>query len=247
MSITPHEAAEEAAYEALVDQLYDEHREQAFREFIADEALMEEIYEKHRERAIEEFTVERLTSFYEANPLVAQPPCGALAESKMLLAEGHTTGAQVFAAVAIEVGLKSVLLKPVVHGLICGESTAEIISDLALRHTRFDFLHRLLAKILQEHGGVDLETYIRPGAAKKLLCEISEVQKCRDRLLHRAETASPVQAKQAIAVAEAILEQLFPTVMKKLGLHLHEGPRICWGYCEARRAERLQRPTTPAG
>ena len=243
MSITP----DEAAYEEYMDRVYEEHREQAFKEFIADEALMEELYEKHRDRAIEEFTVERLTSFYEANPMVAQPPCGALAGSKILLAKGHTTAAQVFGAIAVEIGLKSVLLKPVVHGLIYGDSTAEIISDLALRHTRFDFFHRLLAQILQEYGGVDLETYIRAGAAKKLLSEISEVQKCRDRLLHRAETASPVQAEQAIAVAEAILEQLFPTVMKTLGLHLHNGPRICWGYCKVRRAERLQRPTTPAG
>lgn len=243
MSITP----DEAAWEEFTDQLYEEHREQAFKEFTADEALMEELYEKHRERAIEEFTVERLTSFYEAHPLVAQPACDALAEAKLLLASGHTTAAQVFGAIAVEVGLKSVLLKPVVHGLIHGESTAEIIWELALRRTSVGSLRKLLLQILQEHGGVDLKSYIRAGAMKLLWEEIRDVQQRRNDLLHGAEIASRVEAEQAIAVAEAILEQLFPTVVKTLGLHLHDGPRICWGYCEIRRAERLQRLATPAG
>jgi len=190
------------------------------------EEWMDELYREHKEQAIEEFTGERLQSFYLTHPLVAQPPSEALASARRLL-DGDTSAAQVFAAVAVEVGLKVALLKPVVHGLVHNESAAEIITDLTLRHTRFDFFHRLLSQILFEHGGVDLRTYTREGIAKSLWEEILEVQKCRDHVLHRAESASLAQAEQAIAVAAAILERLFPAVVSHLGLHLHDGVRIC--------------------
>ena len=72
------------------------------------------------------------------------------------------------------------------------------------------------------------------------------MQERRNDLLHGAEIASRVEAEQAIAVAEAILEQLFPAVMKRLGLHLHDGPRICWGYCELRRSTFLPQSAAPA-
>ena len=190
------------------------------------EEWMDELYRDHKEQAIEEFTDERLKSFYLAHPLIAQPPLEALAEARKLV-EAHTSAAQVFAAVAVEVGLKAALLKPVVHGLVHSESAADIITDLTLRHTRFDFFHKLLSQILSEHGGVDLEIYTRASTAKTLWDEILEVQKCRDRLLHRAESANLAQTEQAIAVAEAIIEKLFPTVVSHLGLHLHDGVRIC--------------------
>jgi hypothetical protein len=212
------------------------------------EEWMDELYREHKEQAIEEFTDERLHSFYLAHPLVAKPPSEALAEARKL-AKAHTSAAQVFAAVSVEVGLKVALLKPVVHGLVHSESAAEIITDLTLRHTRFDFFHKLLSQILSEHGGVDLETYTRAGAGKTLWNEIIEVQKCRDHLLHRAETASSAQAMQAIAVAEAIVEELFPTVISHLGLHLHDGMRVCGDHrCRyrhiLRKAEQARLPTT---
>ena len=189
------------------------------------ETAMDELYREHKDQAIEEFTAERLNSFYLAHPHIAQPPFEALAEARNLI-EGHTSAAQVFAAVATEVGLKDALLKPVVHGLVHSEPAAEIITEFTLR-TRFDFFHKLLSEILSEHGGVDLKTYKRAGVAKNLWDEILEIQRCRHRVLHKAESSSPAQAEQAIAVAETILEKLFPTVVSHLGLHLHDGVRIC--------------------
>jgi len=190
------------------------------------EQWMDALYREHKEQAIEEFTDERLKSFYVAHPLVAQLAVETLAEARKLL-EGHSTAAQVFAAIAVEVGLKVALLKPVVRGLVHSESTAEIITDLTLRHTRFDFFHQLLSEILLKHGGVNLESYAREGASKGLWAEIQEVQKCRDRVVHRAESATREQAERAIAIARVILEDLFPAVVSHLGLHLHDGVRVC--------------------
>ena len=81
------------------------------------EEWMDELYREHKEQAIEEFTGERLKSFYLAHPLIARPSFEALTEARKLV-EGHLSAAQVIAAVAVEVGLKDALLKPVVHGLV---------------------------------------------------------------------------------------------------------------------------------
>ncbi len=40
-------------------------------------------------------------------------------------------------------------------------------------------------------------------------------------IVHQAETASQEEAEPAIAVAAWILEEIFPGVVKKLGLYLH--------------------------
>lgn len=44
---------------------------------------------------------------------------------------------------------------------------------------------------------------------------------------HRAEQGSYEDARKSIEVASAILETLFPAVATQLGLHIHEGFRLC--------------------
>jgi len=114
---------------------------------------MEELYNEHRKQAIEEFTAERLQSFYVDNPMVAEAALRSLVESRNLLPQ-HPAAALIFAAIAIEVGLKVALLKPVVYGLVHSESVAGVITDLILAQTGVKRFRNLLFKILSEYGGV---------------------------------------------------------------------------------------------
>jgi hypothetical protein len=190
------------------------------------EEWMEELYAEHSKQAIEEFTAERLQSFYLNNPLLVKPPLDALVESRLLLG-AHPAAALVFAAIATEVGLKEVLLKPVVYGLVHSESAATLITELALGHTGMDRFRDLLYQILSEHGGLDLGSFVRPGCSKKLWEEVRDVQKRRNAILHRAELRSYEDVRQSIEVASCILETLFPAVATQLGLHIHDGFRLC--------------------
>lgn len=56
-----------------------------------------------------------------------------LLTSRALLSK-HPTPALVFATIAIEVGLKVILLKPIVYGLVHDTSAAGLITDLAIGH-----------------------------------------------------------------------------------------------------------------
>ena len=77
------------------------------------DAAMDALYEEHKEIAIDEFIYERLQSYYLNNPNLIQAPINSLNQSQMLL-NHNATAAFIFAAIAIEVGLKFGFIKPMV-------------------------------------------------------------------------------------------------------------------------------------
>lgn len=192
----------------------------------AREQYLEDLYEEHRKEAIEEFTSERLSSYYSENKQLAKPAFEALSDAKALSAL-NPTASLVLAAIAMEVGLKAILLKPIVYGLVHTDSVASLITDLALAHTGMDRYKKLLLHLLREHSGVDLDTFTRSGSKKTLWEEISEIQTARNAIMHRAEKGSPEMDQLALAVASEIIDHIFPDIVEGMGFHLHDGYRIC--------------------
>src|SRR4030067_923785 len=193
----------------------------------AYEQYMDDLYEEHRQEAIEELTYERLCSYYNGNKLLAKPAFEALSEARKLN-ESNPSAGLIFAAIAMEVGLKTMLLKPIVHGLVHAESVASLITDLTVSsHTGMDRYRTLLLHVLQEHGGVDLNTFKRTGSNKTLWEEINDIQKIRNAIMHRAEKSAQQNADLALEVASEIIDNIFPAVVGKMGFHLHDGYRIC--------------------
>ncbi len=193
---------------------------------VAYDRYMAELYEEHKKEAIEEFTAERLQSYFIENKLLAESATKALSEARNLL-HLNTTAGFIFGAIAMEVGLKTTLLKPIVHGLVHAESVAALITELTISQPSMGRYSKILFQILEKQGGIDLISYKRVGFKETLWEEINEVQRKRNAIMHRAETASKEGAELAIGVASEILEKLFPTVIAKIGLHLHDGFRIC--------------------
>lgn len=190
------------------------------------EQYLDELYEEHRKEAIEEFTSDRLSSYYSENKQLAKPAFEALSEARTLR-EVSPTASLILAAVAMEVGLKAILLKPIVHGLVHTESVASLVTDLALSHAGMERYRKLLIHLLRDHGGVDLDTFTRSGSPKNLWLEISEIQTVRNAIMHRAEKASPEMARLALAVASEIIDSIFPDIVMGMGFHLHDGYQIC--------------------
>lgn len=198
-------------------------QEAAYEEYIS------KLYEEHREEAIREFTADRLSSYYYDHKLVAEPAYNAYLEAGKIMDTSYSAGL-IFSAIAVEVGLKVTLLKPIVFGLVHAESTASLITDLAISpRTGMEKYRELLLQILREHGGIDLDSYKRSGSTKSIWEEINVVQHQRNVILHRAEKVTQKDSKLAYDVASTILNIIFPEVIKKMGMHLHDGFRICAG------------------
>jgi hypothetical protein len=178
---------------------------------------------------IEQFALERLQSFYLDNPDLAMPALDAFKEASTLVGI-YPSAAHVFAVTAADVGLKAILLKPILYGLVHTDSLAAMIADL-LPEQRNEKFRELLFAILKEYGGVDLEAYKRPGVAQTAWEELSGLHQKRNRILHKAEKASQAEAQHALALAATVLEEFFPTVIKKLGLQIRtaNGKTTVWG------------------
>ncbi len=207
---------QDAEYDRFIDFIDELHKD--FREQALDDA---ELYDK----VVDDFKASRLRAYYAQQPVLAQQAQEALREASDLLA-AHPRAALVFAIMAAEVCLRGALLTPLLHGAFHTEAAADLLVRLVVS-TKDEKLVKALLRILATHTGVDLQVHRRSAAAKPLWEEMHDLQVKRNMVVHQAATASRDDAQQAIAVAEAMLGDIFPAVITKLGLHLHEGPRIC--------------------
>lgn len=206
-----------------------EAQEEEYREQLLEE-LGPEWAEEHGlleyEDAIKEFTAERLQSYYVAHPNLGEPAYDSLVYAQSLM-PSHPKAALVFAVTATELAVKTVLLKPIVFGLVHTEELASFITDLTTQHTGMDRFQLILTEILARFGGVDLKVFKRTDSAKTLWQEIWDVQKVRNAVIHRGENVDDTNADLAIAVAGALLGDIFPKVLATLHLHLHEPITVC--------------------
>src|SRR5947199_8789180 len=130
------------------------------------DAASEALYPEHFERAVAEFTTDRLQSFFMAHRDVAGAPFGALTKARALLPT-PPVAALVFAAIAVEVGLRAAVLRPITHGLVHSEDLADAVTELFMdNRPSLAALRTLSVRILAEHGGVDLDKDRRPGGTE---------------------------------------------------------------------------------
>jgi hypothetical protein len=185
-----------------------------------------ELYPQHKEQAIEEFTTERLQSFYNKNPEVASYAVRSQIEANALLDDGHVSASFVFAVSAIEQFLKAALLKPVVYGLVHHEALAELIVELTMGQAGFERYNKLLARLFESLAGINLEDVKRPGSAKKLLDEVSDLQRVRNKIIHQGIQVQKGDAKTALDITAAVFLQIVVEMLGALGLRIEQGGKI---------------------
>jgi len=195
----------------------------------AQDDYMVSLYEEHKGMAIEEFRAERLQSYFRSHPDAGKGVLSVLNEARSLLPD-HPAAALVFAASAIELGMKLLFMKPIVAGLVHPESTANLVAELTISHSGTDRFRDLLFAIAAEHGGVDLSSHRREGIGPSLWQEIRDLQAARNRVLHQGKAPAVGEPAQAVDVAACLIEELFPRLVDRLGLHTHRGLTVCDDY-----------------
>ena len=183
MSMDWWEAEQEAGYEQFV------------------ESLAKELYTEHREQAIQEFVSERLKSYYKEHNDIAVGSLLFLRKAKELR-ESEPTSSLLLSSTATEVILKSVLLKPVVFGLVHTDSLAELVANMLVRQAGIDRFKELVFKVLEHHidFGSGVSTYCRKDSNQPLWSERAHVQEIRNRISHRAEFCTDKDARLSLDV-----------------------------------------------
>jgi hypothetical protein len=179
--------------------------------------MSKELYPDHKEQAIEEFTTTRMQSYYLKNPDVLAPGLQMYIEAKELL-EKHPSASFVFATSAIELFLKSALLKPVISGLIHNEPLSKIIVETSLNSTGFIRYKKLLSGLFTELINIDIDKVKRIGSHEYLFREASEVQKKRNEIIHQGIVVDKDDAIFAISVAYGVLHSIVNPMLLGIGL-----------------------------
>jgi hypothetical protein len=214
MSMTPYDAEIEEGWDRLYNELGPQYlQEHAY-----------ELYEEHAKQAIQEFQADRLKSYFLNHPDVAQPAFETLDYARRLLPD-HPRPALVFATTSMEIATKAAFLKPFIYGLIHLEALAEPVMSLAVQRDSGKF-RAVLSAILKEFGGVDFPAYRRSGSEERFPVEIEKLSAKRNTVVHEGALVELAEAEKAIAIADALLSDIFPTVLKHVQLHLHGG-EVC--------------------
>jgi hypothetical protein len=176
--------------------------------------------------AIEEFQTERLQSFYKSHLDLALKPIEMAKESRSAL-EQSPSATLTLAVASIEVGLKAIIVRPIISGLVHEESFAALVTDIFAKNTKTDGVLKITDQVLQNYASIDLQSVILPNHAKSYRVEIGEAQELRNAILHRAERCSRQDAERVLDLAEYLWSVIFLAIIKGIGLHTHDQQTIC--------------------
>ncbi|WP_146010721.1 hypothetical protein [Halomonas heilongjiangensis] len=200
---------------------YEAEQEQAYSEFV--DSLAAELYDEYKELAIEEFVSTRLASYYKEHKHIAEQAMAFLKKARSYQ-DSDPTASLLYSATAMEVLLKSVLIKPIIYGLVHTESLAEIVASNLVKQTGVDRFKELVFGILEHHVEFDggIQKYCRDDSEKPLWKEREDVQKLRNCVLHQANSCTDLESKLSFEVAWTFVN-LTSLLLSNIGFKLSKG------------------------
>ena len=178
--------------------------------------ISEELFPEHKELAIQQFIEEKLQSYYLDNPNIINAPmeCSNHANELMQMSP-HC--ALVMYTTAIELYLKSVLLKPVLYGMIHNEGIANLIVESSTSQSGFARYNKLLSALCLNAAGIDLGT-IKGMNNKPILKEAEEVQAIRNKVVHKGSKVTAYEMGKAKNLAYLMLTDVVEPVLNNMDL-----------------------------
>lgn len=195
----------------LYDAQQDEYKDELYSNI--EEELREELYVEHRDQAIEEFIFERMQSYYRLKPDLAVNAINFLNKSKKSV-DTDPTISLIYAAISIEVLIKSVLLKPVVYGMVHNELAADMISNGLLKQSGIDRFKDLVFNVIDENIdlGCLIKDYKRNMSKVTLWQERDLIQNKRNKIMHTAIECSIEEANSAIDICNEFVDIILSVI-----------------------------------
>jgi len=192
---------------------YDEH--DAARDEFYDR-ISEELFPEHKKIAIEQFILERMQSYFLQNPNIINAPMECSNHGNELMTISPQC-ALVMYTTAIELYLKSVLLKPVLFGMVHNENIAALLSESSTMQSGFTRYNKLLSALCLHGANIDLSS-IKGMQNKPILEEAEDVQKIRNDIVHKGHKATASEMSEAKHIAYLMLTEVVEPVLNNLEL-----------------------------
>jgi len=182
--------------------------------------MSKELYPEHKEQAIDEFIEERMRSYFLKYPEIINAPIECFGHA-IECSDISPRSAVVMHTTAIELYLKSVLLKPVLYGMIHNENVAVLIVEATTKQSGLNRYNKLLSVLCDQAAGVNLSD-IDELDWKSRFSEVEKTQKIRNKIVHQGYQATKKEAEQARNVVVSILTRMVEPVLKSLNLTIDE-------------------------
>lgn len=178
--------------------------------------ISDELYPEHKEQAVDEFIEERMHSYFLVNPNIIDPPMKSFHHANELI-QISPRCALIMYTTAIELFLRSVLLKPVLHGMIHNENIAEIIVNTSISGSGFSRYKKLLEKLCLHAANIDLSK-IKGMNDEPILKEVNEIYEVRNKVLHQGYEATTEEMGKAKNLANLVLLEVVEPVLNNIDL-----------------------------
>lgn len=208
------EKEEEA--ERYMERLY----ERAYDDAMGSEYYQEQM-EEMRAEAIDGFERERLQEYYLDNKKLIQIINTHLNKAKKMIDSKFPDAGFVFSFATIEIILKNVFLKPILHGSFMNQYVADLVVEEIL-HTKYSSVGKILFHVLKCSASFDFETYKRPGVKITLWTEIMNIRNQRNKIIHGGVPVTSSEAKYSHKIATHLAKIIFPKIINNVGLKIAE-------------------------
>ncbi|MFH1479979.1 MAG: hypothetical protein ABIG67_01810 [Pseudomonadota bacterium] len=189
---------------------------------------MDELYKEFRRQYEDEYVFEQIHNYYKDNPDIPKATLNYYHEAQSHFSQEYYTTAFLLTTISIEVGIKVIILKPILFSLAFDKTAGELLYDSTFKRKSVPEIPNLYYQILQDIAGFDFKNYVRVGETKTLWEELKKIQKLRNEVIHQAKNVSPKDALQTISIARSIHEEVIPNILDSLHFHI-EDERISSG------------------
>jgi hypothetical protein len=203
--------------------------------YTESDALYEEgmdyLYEQFKTQYEDEFIFNKIQKFYENNHEIVKTPIQNLANAKLLFENQYYTPAFIYAVISIEVGIKSIILKPILYSLTIDDNAGLLLYNQTLKLKSLQYVDKFYYEVLEEFTALNFKTKSKDNTTKTIWQEWEVIQKLRNKVMHEGISVEKDDTQNAIDMASYVYDELIPIVLDKFYWHL-ESDIIKYGNLE---------------
>jgi hypothetical protein len=208
------------------------------------DALREEgmaaLYEDFKIQHEQEFIFNSIEKFYENNRDIVKVPLQNLSEAKRLFENKYYTSAFIHAAISIEVGIKSVVLKPILYSLAFDSGAGNLLYEQTFKRKSLKVIDSFYYDVLEGITGLDFNTKTRNANKPTIWNEWKNIQTRRNKVMHEGIAVEMDVSKDSIDMACYVCDEIIPTVLDRFHSHIendsiHDGTRDIAAYYASRK------------
>lgn len=180
-------------------------------------------YEQFEMQYESEFTYKKIEKFYESNHEIVTVPLQNLSDAKTLFENQFYTSAFIHAIISIEVGIKSVILKPILYSLTIDENAGHLLYAQTFKQKSLKQIDKFYYNVLEKLTGLDFKKKKRGSCKSTIWEEWGKLQDLRNNVLHQGLSVEKADVENAIRMASYVCDEIIPIVLDRFYSHIENG------------------------